>query len=466
MARCRPVDASQLTLEGEGLRSLSLADAAAFWGRAPAEIGGREVLNHVYVHVPFCKSICSFCNYERLRPSSSAELRGWLERLIADLDALASSLGHLRFHTLYFGGGTPSVLPAAMIRRAIEAIHGVLRFHPRAHRAFELDPAVMSREKLEVLKQLGFRSFSFGIQTLDPAVNEAHQRGRQGRDVVARRFADFAEAGLSRVSCDFLLGLAGTDPEGSFRELGEALARWRPQRVDVFLIAPTERYIRLHFGGEAEAFWEHLTPFQRAAPRRLAALARRHRYTLKPGGGHRFALTRRPGPAEVLRMGRGALAQLREPFVYHQTVAEQGRPMSLLGLGPSARSSVYGLTRLTRCGAGDPGDFIGREVDLRAESASYLLYTLRDADAVSLRDFRRLFGAAPAALHGEAVAAWRALGLLRPDRRALRLKPQEPRARLEALLWLVPAEDLEAALRRQGGRGPRAARRPTSPSTP
>lgn len=68
---------------------------------------------------------------------------------------------------------------------------------------------------------------------------------------------------------------------------------------------------------------------------------------------------------------------------------------------------------------------------------------------MSLRRFRRVFGAELMALHGAAVEAWRARELATLDRRRLRLVPQARRARLATLLWLVPAEDLEAEIARQ-----------------
>jgi coproporphyrinogen III oxidase-like Fe-S oxidoreductase len=447
---CKPVDASQLTFEGAGRRSWGEAEVAALWAQAPARPDGRRARNHVYVHVPFCKSICSFCNYERLRPSSPAVLRAWLDQLQASLAALAPAVQHLRFHTLYFGGGTPSVLTAAMLREAVDAIHGALRFHRRAHRTFELDPAVMNREKLDALVARGFAHFSFGVQTLDPAVNADHNRGAQGPALVGRRFEEFAAAGLGRVSIDFLLGMAGTTPSGAFGEIDEALARWRPQWIDVYLITPTPAYLASHFGGDRAAFEAHLAPFRERAGEALAGAARARGYTLQSGGDHRYVLTRRPGPRDVLRMGRRLLTESRllDPFTYHQTVTEQGGPINLLGLGPSARSRIYGRARLTRReGPGEAPRYEGRAVSAADESASYLIYRLRDADDVDRADFRRVFGVDLVERHALAVEGWRSQGLLAwLDRRRLQLVAQGRPERLEALLWLASGADLQAEI--------------------
>jgi len=454
---CKPVDASQLTFEGEGRGSMTEAAVADLWRRAPARTGGRSPRNHVYVHVPFCKSLCSFCNYERLRPSSPAVLRAWLDRVLTSLDTLGPAASHLRFHSLYFGGGTPSVLTAAMIREVVDAIHDTLDFHPLARRTFELDPAVMNAEKLGALKGLGFRYFSFGIQTLDAGVNADHNRGNQGREVIDKRFQEFASAGLSQVSCDFLLGMAGTTPEQVFAEIGEALRRWRPQWIDIYQLTPTEAYLRSHYKGDTAAFWAHLRPFQEQAPEALARAARAAGYHYEEGGGHRYKLRIKPTPRDLLRIGRRALSGVVDlsPYGYTQNISEQGRPLNLLGLGPSARSRIYGVSRFKARAPSDGGPmgYEGRAVDIRGESLSYLVFTLRDGDRLDRRAFRDIFGEDVATLHGEALAGWRRAGLIEAlTAKHLVLKSQSRQERLRALLWLVPDVDLQAEIRKRGRR--------------
>src|SRR5690349_1708572 len=180
-------------------------EVAGMWECAAREpAGSLPALNCVYIHVPFCKSICSFCNYDRLQPSSPALLKTWLTRVLRSIDVIAPAVRPLTFHALYIGGGTPSVLPAALLHQLLEALDRRLTWHPRAQRKLEFDPAVMNRERLKVLAAHGLKQLSFGIETLDPEVNGRHNRGRQGLEIIERCFEDLRAFRLSEVACDFL----------------------------------------------------------------------------------------------------------------------------------------------------------------------------------------------------------------------------------------------------------------------
>jgi len=81
---------------------------AAMWERAVRNpISPMAPLNCVYVHVPFCKSICTFCNYDRLQPSSPLLLKNWLARVLRSIEVIGPAVRPLTFHALYIGGGTP-----------------------------------------------------------------------------------------------------------------------------------------------------------------------------------------------------------------------------------------------------------------------------------------------------------------------------------------------------------------------
>ncbi len=417
---------------------------AGLWADARPVPGTLPAQNNVYVHVPFCKSICGFCNYERLRPSSSDWLRAYLDRLLASLDVLAPAVAHLEFHSLYVGGGTPSTLPAGMLQELFKALDAKLRWHPHASREFEFDPAVMSAQRLDVLKAHGVQRYSFGIQTLDPTVNAAHDRGPQGIEVIERRFTELGERGLDAVSCDFLLGLAGTTPAQVFGEIGTVLERFRPHWVDVYLVTPTQTYVDTHFGGSTEAFWEHMRPFQEQAAGALDALAAAHDFTIVSGHGHRMSLVRAEGAKPT-----------RARYSYSQLVNEQRRPLNLLGLGPSARTQIFGVAQAQTKDPGEvpdapgPASYEGHRVSLGDEIRTWLVHQLRDHHRVDRAHFREVFGDDVVACVPRVVAAWEEEGILTRDDETLSLVPQDRLARARSLMWLVPEAHLEHELARR-----------------
>ena len=89
------------------------------------------------------------------------------------METLGPVVSELAWGTVYIGGGTPSTLPAKMLRRLFDAIDTHLNVRPNAQRSFEFDPLVMSESRVDVLAEYGFSHFSFGIQTLDPEVNNS-----------------------------------------------------------------------------------------------------------------------------------------------------------------------------------------------------------------------------------------------------------------------------------------------------
>ncbi len=418
-------------------------EVAALWARGVhTSAGSREPLNCVYIHVPFCKSICHFCNYDRLQPSSPALLKTWLARTLRTLEVIGPVLRSLTFHALYMGGGTPSVLPAQLLRELLEALDATIAWHPQASRKLEFDPAVISRERLAVLAEHGFDQLSFGIETLDPEINARHNRGRQSIETIERSFVDLRAVGISDVACDFLLGLEGTTPAGMLAEMETVLTRFSPTWVDIFMLTPTQSYVERHFGGSWEGFWAHLQPFEQTIPAALPALAERTGYLVRMGQGHHMMLMRREG-------GRS-----QAQFSYTALTTEACRPLNVLGLGRSARSSIFGIAAFALRDPNDdpsapgPADYEGNAIDLADEARTFLVHRLRDTDTVDRREFQEIFGGDMTEIIPTALSGWALEGTARLEDDVLRFVPQERRARIHTLLWLVPQQAIEFDLAR------------------
>ncbi|MCB9683272.1 MAG: phytanoyl-CoA dioxygenase family protein [Alphaproteobacteria bacterium] len=448
------------------------------WARSP------DAVNHVYVHVPFCKSICHFCNYKRLRPGSADLMQRWLDRVLASLAVMGPATDGVTFHSLYFGGGTPSLLPRPMLEQLLAAIDDTLTFHPHAGRAFEADPAVLDAGKLAVLARHGIQHVAMGVQTFDARVNVAHDRGNQGMELVAERARQIRGAGIRGTSFDFLLGLHDTDPEAIFDDIDRALRDLSPRWVDVFFLTPTQRYVDLHFDGSFDAFWSHQRRFADVAADRLTAICRRHGYQLSGSDYDAYVLTRgaqgRFGSLPVIGPMVDRLARKVEhdprllggvprrmvqwiqargdgvaaSYAYTQLTAEQHLPLSLLGLGTGARSRVFGSAFVT---CRDPGEdpeaagtfeYVGGATDMAFEARAYLSDVLSDANRVPLSRLRTLFGVDVERLLPEAFAAWHQLGIARIEGDVLVMTPTDRADRYRALMWLLTDAQLEDELAR------------------
>lgn len=402
----------------------------------------KDAINHVYIHVPFCKSICSFCNYERLRPSSTELLEQYTQRVFKSLHAIGPAVTAMKWHTLYFGGGTPSVLPAPMLKQILTAVDDTLRWHPNSTRFFEFDPAVFNQRKLDVLLEHGFEHFSFGVQTLTTDINAHHNRGPQSRDIVMRRFEELRAAGVYNISCDFLLGLKGTTPDRIVAEIEEVL-EVGPRWIDLYFLTPTREYIASHFDGDWDAFWKHIRPFHDRVPAMVREVARKHGFRVRRGHGHNIILFRQMGPHERNKHKRGGI------FSYTQLVDQQKRPLHLLGLGTSARTLIFGQGAI-ECRdpleKGDPdGDhyYVGNHYGMEGEVRLFLAHYMRDNDVIPRDMFRRIFAMEIEEAIPRTLEVWDRQGILSREEDCIRLTHEERRDRMRTLLWAVPDERLQ-----------------------
>lgn len=402
----------------------------------------RDAVNHVYIHVPFCKSICNFCNYERLRPSSPQLIEDYAERIFQSLHAIGPVVEPMKWHTLYMGGGTASVLPPKLMNKILTAVDDTLQWHPNSTRFFEFDPAVFNQDKLDVLVNHGFEHFSFGVQTLNADINAAHNRGPQSRDIVFRRFEELRAAGIFNISCDFLLGLKGTTPEGIVSEIEEVLALG-PRWVDLYYLTPTADYVNTHFGGDYENFWAHIKPFHDLIPQLVREAGAKHAFRVRRGHGHNIILYRQMGPHERNKHKRGGI------FSYTQLVDQQRRPLHLLGLGTSARSLIFGQAEIECRPPEERGDapdaphyYYGHEYGMEGEVRLFLAHVLRDNDVIDREMFQRIFGMDITEAIPTALSVWASQGLVTLTPTEMVLAKEERRQRVRTLLWAVPDEQL------------------------
>jgi coproporphyrinogen III oxidase-like Fe-S oxidoreductase len=447
-------DASRLAYLHGPEKIWTQEEVAGMWDNAlRTPLSRMNPLNSVYVHVPFCKSICHFCNYDRLQPSSPLLLKTWLERVLRSIEVIGPKLRPLTFQALYIGGGTPSVLPGRMLHELLEALDRTLTWDRRASRKMEFDPAVMNRDRLEVLAAHGVKELSFGIETLDPAVNASHNRGRQGIELIEKSFADLKAVGMRDVACDFLLGLEGTTPEGMLVEMETVLRRFAPKWVDIFMLTPTQSYVTSHFGGSWDACWQHISRFEAVVPAALPALAERTGFVVRSGHGHHMMLQRGRRNFGIIRGIVGTLLRLmtksRSRLFYTPLSSEARRPVNVFGIGRSARSVIFGNAAFAAHDPQDnpamagPSSYVGNTLDATDEARTYLSHLLRDNDTVSRIEFSQMFGGDMTQVIPDALAAWQHDGTAQLEEDVLRFVSQDRRERIRSLLWLVPEEAIE-----------------------
>ena len=201
-----------------------------------AGIAGRTQALSLYVHIPFCESLCHYCACNKIitkHKSRALEYLGLIER---ELELQVSHLGQGHaVSQLHLGGGTPTFLSDDGLTRLM----GLLRTHfnlvPGGEYSIEIDPRTVTPERLQVLHQLGFNRLSFGVQDFDPQVQKAVHRIQPAAQTFALMQAA-REIGFESVNVDLIYGLP-LQTEAGFGRTIEQVIRLRPDRIALYAYA-------------------------------------------------------------------------------------------------------------------------------------------------------------------------------------------------------------------------------------
>ncbi len=185
----------------------------------------------LYIHIPFCRSRCSYCDFATGLYDGELANR-YVSAVVNEINS--SSSARAPVDTIYFGGGTPSLLEPAQLDRIINALSNRFDVASDAEITLEINPGSVNEAKLRGFRQLGINRASFGAQTFDD--RELAKLGRSHTAADARRtFHDLRATGFDNVSFDLIAGLPGQTLDGWQRNVDEALAL-APEHLSFYLL--------------------------------------------------------------------------------------------------------------------------------------------------------------------------------------------------------------------------------------
>jgi len=163
----------------------------------------------IYLHIPFCESLCTYCGCNTRITRNHAVAEPYLKTLFREFELYREKLGlqrKIRLSELHLGGGTPTFLSPEELNLLLGGIFEHCETHPNHELSLEVDPRVTRREHLEVLRRFGFRRISLGIQDFDPAVQDIVHRVQSVEQV--RKLTDEARTlGFNSINYDLIYGL-------------------------------------------------------------------------------------------------------------------------------------------------------------------------------------------------------------------------------------------------------------------
>jgi len=200
-----------------------------------AVVGGAPALS-VYVHVPFCESVCYYCACNKVITRHHERSAEYLDALDIEIDLNVAELGEGKVVSqLHFGGGSPTFLSDAELERVMDKLRRAFRVAPGAEISIEVDPRTASPERLRHLVGLGFNRISFGIQDFDAQVQQAVHRV-QSYESVRSLIVAARDLGFESINADLIYGLPMQTPESFARTIAQ-VAGLRPDRIALYAYA-------------------------------------------------------------------------------------------------------------------------------------------------------------------------------------------------------------------------------------
>jgi oxygen-independent coproporphyrinogen III oxidase len=216
----------------------------------------------VYLHIPFCKSRCSYCDFATDIYRSGDAAERYVAALCKEVMAFEKSGGDTSLSecinldetntiphgrvptgvddsrvvvdTIYFGGGTPSLLNAVQVEKILAAVRSRFSVDSSAEITMEMNPATVTMESLRDYKSLGVNRASFGVQTFNDQALKLLARGHDANDA-RRTYEMLRDAAFENISFDLIAGLPGQTLQDWERNLDEAI-KMSPEHLSLYLL--------------------------------------------------------------------------------------------------------------------------------------------------------------------------------------------------------------------------------------
>ncbi len=177
----------------------------------------------LYVHLPWCVRKCPYCDFNSHEQRGALPFAGYVQALVADLEHDLPLAWGRTVHSVFFGGGTPSLFPADAIDDFLQQASARLRFAPGCEITLETNPGTAEHGRFEGYLAAGVNRLSFGIQSFDDGCLQRLGRIHDSREAdAAVKLAQ--DAGYDNVNIDLMYALPGQDLAGAARDLERAFA--------------------------------------------------------------------------------------------------------------------------------------------------------------------------------------------------------------------------------------------------
>ncbi len=352
----------------------------------------------LYIHVPWCVRKCPYCDFNSHEVRGGIPEQRYVEALVRDLELALPEIEGRRVHSVFFGGGTPSLISPEAVDTILTAVRARVPLDAHAEITLEANPGTAEAAKFAGFRAAGVNRLSLGIQSFDEGMLQAIGRVHDGAQ--ARRAVELALAAFENVNLDLMYGLPGQTLEGCRRDVEQAAASGAPH-VSAYHLT-IERNTYFHHYPPRVPEEDAVAAMEEAVEETLVARGYLHYETsafARPGWECRHNLNYwRFG--DYLGIGAGAHSKIsfpdrivrsqryKQPKTY-MVRAEQGAPVEAVGDVPAEALPFEFMMNALRLNQGFEATLFEERTGL---PLAVLIPTLGLAEAKGLvvRDHRRV----------------------------------------------------------------------------
>lgn len=189
----------------------------------------------IYIHIPFCREKCDYCSFFSVPiHNDTGKIRLFINSLRKEINCFTAVENEIEADTVYFGGGTPSILDPSGIEEILNCVAGRFRFGPDPEITLEMNPDDLGKEKLEGYLHAGINRIVLGVQSLDSI--QLKKIGRRGRTVRRDDLELFFSSGGFIRCIDIIAGIPGQTKTELHDDL-DVVCAYRPEHISLYLLS-------------------------------------------------------------------------------------------------------------------------------------------------------------------------------------------------------------------------------------
>lgn len=192
----------------------------------------------IYVHIPFCKAKCSYCDFLSFGGCGPKLQRRYADALCKEIESFWPFAEDYRVRTIFFGGGTPSYVEASLIGQILDTIRKVFAVDREAEITLEGNPDSLTKDRLIAYRQMGINRLSIGLQSANDEVLKRLGRVHNYDQFIAA-YSNARQAGFANINVDLMSGLPGEEESSYVRTLAKVV-RLQPEHISAYSLIVEE----------------------------------------------------------------------------------------------------------------------------------------------------------------------------------------------------------------------------------